>query len=145
MYFVTRRKLDTGDSGEDYLIPLDEEIDMVFGMRVRDSKWKNHDFKGQFRMTFASKYGNALIPSDDIEKPQSRIAITTETGEVKELNCLKQEWDEFKLDSCYDPATQELVFRAEVPDNSWFSIGFGSSMSNTDMIGWFVKNKKGKT
>ena len=69
MYFVTRRKLDTGDSGEDYLIQLDEEIDMVFGMRVRDSKWKNHDFKGQFRMTFASKYGNALIPSDDIEKP----------------------------------------------------------------------------
>ncbi len=113
---------------------------MAYAVRFRDSTWQNHDFREAFKMTFQSRYGNALIPSVDIEKPQSRIAITTETGQVKELNCLKQEWDDFKLDSCFDSETQELVFRASVPDNSWFSIGFGPSMSNTDMIGWFVEN-----
>ncbi len=37
--FTTRRKLDTGDQGEDYLIPLNTEIDMVYAVRYRDSTW----------------------------------------------------------------------------------------------------------
>ena len=51
----------------------------------------------------------------------------------------------FELDACYDRDTQELVFKAVVPNNAWFSIGFGESMTNTDMIGWFVKDKAGST
>ena len=54
-------------------------------------------------------------------------------------------WDGFELVMCYDKAAQALVFRAEVPDNSWFSIGFGNSMKNTDMITWFVDNETGRT
>ena len=40
---------------------------------------------------------------------------------------------------------QEIVFKAVVPDNSWFSIGFGNSMSNTDMIAWHVSDGVGES
>lgn len=89
-------------------------------------------------MTFDQAYGNALLPSADIAKPASKVEIVSETGEQIELNCLKQTWDDFVLDSCYDDQSQELVFRADLPNNSWLSIGFGSSMTNTDMIAWFA-------
>ena len=49
------------------------------------------------------------------------------------------------MDTCFDKSTQELVFTSHVPDNSWLSIGFGSSMSSTDMITWFVTDKVGET
>ena len=32
-----------------------------------------------------------------------------------------------------------------VPDNSWFAIGFGNTMTNTDMIAWFVNSETGET
>jgi hypothetical protein len=32
-----------------------------------------------------------------------------------------------------------------VPNNSWLSIGFGSTMQNTDMIAWFVKDSMGSS
>ena len=35
------------------------------------------------------------------------------------------------------------MFQTVMPDNSWFAIGFGNSMSNTDMISWFVNNGSG--
>lgn len=34
----------------------------------------------------------------------------------------------------YDPALGVVDFSAELPVNTWFSIGFGSNMFNTDMI-----------
>ena len=37
------------------------------------------------------------------------------------------------------------MFRATVPDNSWLAIGFGNTMTNTDMISWQVTNGVGKT
>jgi len=58
---------------------------------------------------------------------------------------LSKSWDEFTLDACFDPATQELVFTSVVPDNSWFAIGFGNSMKDTDMIAWFVTDAVGET
>lgn len=32
-----------------------------------------------------------------------------------------------------------------MPETSWFSIGFGASMEDTDMIAWFNKGGKGQT
>ena len=60
-------------------------------------------------------------------------------------NCLKRVWDGFELVMCYDKAAKDLVFRTTVPNNSWFSIGFGNTMKNTDMISWFVDNETGRT
>jgi len=40
---------------------------------------------------------------------------------------------------------QELVFKTVLPNNSWLSIGFGSTMLDTDMIGWFVKDGVGSS
>jgi len=116
---------------------------MVWAIRARDSKWKGHNWRQPFQMTFDQSYGNALLPSADIPKPASKVEIVSDTGEQIELNCLKQTWDDFVLDSCYDSQSQELVFRADLPNNSWLSIGFGSSMTNTDMIGWFASSKRG--
>ena len=37
------------------------------------------------------------------------------------------------------------MFRATIPNNSWFAIGFGAKMENTDMIGWHADNGVGST
>ena len=38
----------------------------------------------------------------------------------------------------------ELVFKVELKNNAWLGIGFGATMSNTDMIAWFVNEGKGE-
>ena len=48
------------------------------------------------------------------------------------------------MDSCYDDLASEMVFKAVVPDDSWFSIGFGPTMTNTDMILWTVDKGVGR-
>lgn len=45
--FTARRKLDTGDA-TDFVIPLDQEIDMIWGIRARDYTWQQHDFMSNF-------------------------------------------------------------------------------------------------
>jgi hypothetical protein len=40
-----------------------------------------------------------------------------------------------------DYTNQTLKFEVSVPDNSWFAIGFGSTMANTDMIVWQASGK----
>ena len=59
--------------------------------------------------------------------------------------CVSQKWDVFNLDTCLHEDGEKLVFVATVPDDSWLSIGFGSSMRNTDMIAWRVVGGKGFT
>lgn len=65
-------------------------------------------------------------------------------GPEDSQGCFKQSWDDFNLKTCFDVTSQELVFEVDQPDDSWFSIGFGNTMSNTDMISWSVNNGKGK-
>ena len=74
--------------------------------------------------------------------PVPTTSTTTGTS-IEKLDCLEERWDEFALDTCYDKVANEIVFKAVVPDNSWFSIGFGTTMSDTDMIAWFVTNGVG--
>lgn len=65
--------------------------------------------------------------------------------QISELSCHSEAWGSYKLDTCYDDSAQEIVFKAVVPDNSWLSIGFGPTMTNTDMISWTVFNGSGIT
>ena len=44
---------------------------------------------------------------------------------------------------CHDVASQELVFHTEIPDDSWLGIGFGPTMTNTDMLVWESRSGKG--
>ena len=37
--FITRRRLDTGDALEDFLIPMNEEVDMVWAWRRNGGVW----------------------------------------------------------------------------------------------------------
>ena len=41
-----------------------------------------------------------------------------------------------KLEYSWDPKTKKVRFQATVPNNSYFAIGFGKNMRNTDMILW---------
>jgi len=63
--------------------------------------------------------------------------------DLKDLSCLTNTWDEFTLDTCYDDLTQELVLKVQMPEDSYFAIGFGASMTNTDMIAWFHQKGRG--
>ena len=44
--FITRRKLDTGDSDEDYVVEPGIEMAMIYGYKKGDTKWKKHDEYG---------------------------------------------------------------------------------------------------
>lgn len=70
--------------------------------------------------------------------------MSSEQRKVSELSCLRKEWDEFTIDTCYDDQIGDLVFQVSMPDNAWFSIGFGASMLNTDMLAWFSEDGTGR-
>ena len=66
--------------------------------------------------------------------------------QFSELKCHNETWDDVSIDACYDSRAQEVLFRAIVPDNSWFSIGIGgATMQDTDMISWTVFGGRGRT
>ena len=47
---------------------------------------------------------------------------------------------QFEVTVTFEPADNEhddrLAFRVIMPNNMWFCLGFGETMSNTDMIAW---------
>ena len=50
-------------------------------------------------------------------------------------------WDmgpqyQYSMEVIYLMKTEELQFTVNLRNNSWLSIGFGTSMFNSDMIGW---------
>ena len=44
--FITRRALDTGDSGQDFLVPIGKELPMSYGFVSGSAAWRQHDDKG---------------------------------------------------------------------------------------------------
>lgn len=44
-----------------------------------------------------------------------------------------------------DAPSQILKFTVNVPQNNYFSIGFGATMTNTDMITWTAKQASSTT
>ena len=56
--FVTYRDLDTNDSEKDFLVPLNEEIDMVYGMLTYDHEWREHNKRGEWSMKIHEGLGN---------------------------------------------------------------------------------------
>ena len=51
----------------------------------------------------------------------------------------------FEMNITFEPADDDhddrLMFRLIMPDNMWFSLGFGTDMFDTDMIAWHAKGK----
>jgi hypothetical protein len=39
-----------------------------------------------------------------------------------------------------DKANPKVVFKTTVPSKSWFSVGFGTGMTNVDMVVWQAKD-----
>ena len=48
------------------------------------------------------------------------------------------------LSYSWDPSTKMVRFTATVPNNNYFSIGFGSTMYSTDMILWQASGASSK-
>ena len=44
--------------------------------------------------------------------------------------------DSFELTASVDVVAEELVFEVTMPENTFFAIGFGYTMLDTDMILW---------
>jgi len=49
---------------------------------------------------------------------------------------VKFDLDSTQLYVSIDAVLNKIKFNAIIPDNNYFSIGFGSTMTNTDMILW---------
>ena len=48
----------------------------------------------------------------------------------------------FDITHSVDIEAKELIFEVEMPRGAWFGLGFGTTMAETDMIGWFAHSKK---
>ena len=142
------RDLDTGDVDKDYLITINEEHEMVYAMQLYSSNWnREHNSRGTWKMNFSSALGNKFdsdIGGLDPLNPSLKIDPNLRTP-VEKLECQENEFSEgFELYTCFDVAVNELVFKVELQNNSWLGIGFGSTMTNTDMITWFVEEGEGE-
>ena len=90
--FVSYRPLDTGDSAQDYLIQLGEEMDMVYGFRYRSSDWYKHDKRGWFSMKVDESLGRldvieqemSLDDFDIIDGPDNKIEVPDDDKIVPE-------------------------------------------------------------
>lgn len=152
VHFLVYRDLDTGDTDKDFLIEVNSEIDMVYGIYLSSSKFKEHTTRGYWKLDFNESLGNGLdlidIEAGDLAS-NTRLEISKGSGPrtpISQLKCQEFEWDgeNFEVFTCFDISADELVFKVVIPDNSWFGIGFGDSMSDTDMIAWFVKDGVGR-
>ena len=56
--FTTTRLLDTGEYSEDFLVPLNTEIDLVWAIKTSTGAWVYHDARNNFRATFTETLGN---------------------------------------------------------------------------------------
>jgi len=65
---------------------------MVWGIRARDAKWKQHDWRGNFRIAFKEEYGNLVLTADELmfERPAVKLELVgpnLEASETRELTC----------------------------------------------------------
>ena len=81
---------------------------MVWGIRLSDHLWSMHNERGYFSLNINEDLGNPkpVGPSGAFEG--FKKGNETPFGF---LSCITNEWSDFMLDTCYDPATEELVFR----------------------------------
>ena len=66
--FVTYRDLETSDTEQDFIVPLDVEIDMVYGILAFSSDWREHNEKGTWSMKVHKGLGNLVVPLELDEK-----------------------------------------------------------------------------
>lgn len=71
--FISTRKLDTGDAGEDQIIELDTNLSMCFAYRKSSSSFSMHNGYGQFSMKLLSTGGASLD-----------ISLTNEVTRIKD-------------------------------------------------------------
>ena len=58
--FVTYRDLETNDTEFDYIVPLDQEIDMVYAFLSFSADWREHNKKGNWSMKVHKGLGNDI-------------------------------------------------------------------------------------
>ena len=67
MKFVTRRKLDTGDSEQDFLVQLGQKMPMIYGYKKGTSKWIKHDTYGVWSLQIEDTGGIEDAELDESE------------------------------------------------------------------------------
>lgn len=97
---MTWRPLDTGDSEEDFLIPMNENINMVWSFRSDDADWRIHIRRGYFNVSLDKGMGNPdyvdKINIDDVEVVDSDTESETEGGKIADT--VDSESDESEAD-----------------------------------------------
>ena len=58
MTFLTRRKLDTSDSDQDYIAQIGTQIPMVYGYKKGTSDWVKHDEYGVWSLKIEDRFLN---------------------------------------------------------------------------------------
>lgn len=56
--FVTRRKLDTGEHSEDFVIPLNQEFDFIWAINLVGPELVIHNLSGKAKISISDTLGN---------------------------------------------------------------------------------------
>ena len=71
--FVTYRDLETTDKEQDFVVPLDEEIEMAYAFLSASYEWREHTRRGEWSMKVHQRLGNPDFgKNDDTESEQSK-------------------------------------------------------------------------
>lgn len=79
--FLVYRDLDTGDAEKDFLIEIDTEIQMVYGMYLLSSKFNTHTAKGKWKLDFNSNLGTDFDEIDinaEVLQPTLKVEVPTD-------------------------------------------------------------------
>ena len=113
--FVSYRPLDTGDSAQDYLIQLGQEMDMVYGFRYRSSAWYRHDKRGWFSM----KVDESLGRLDVMEKELSLDDFDIMDGPDIKIEVPTDDEEEFADDDTEEEEDEDLKPEEEAFEEEW--------------------------
>ena len=88
--FVTYRDLETTDTSEDFIVPLDEEIEMIYGFHPSRSDWVEHKKRGYWKMKVHRGLGNPqpVINLDDSSSQEPMPAGDEATDQGQDVNLI---------------------------------------------------------
>ena len=73
------------------------------------------------------------------------LEVTTLGEETAGPNCTNNVTDNSAITLFYDEETQLVTFNVSVEDNSYVGFGWGSDMTDTEMISWVAKGDESST
>ena len=116
--FKSVRFLNPNTSPETFIIPLDTPVSMVCAFLPTSNVLQYHTSSNHFDWTLQLSSASTSSKSGCL----GESLLSTSNGSL--------------LNATYDSTLDAVIYDVCVQPNSWLAVGYGTSMTNTDMVWW---------